>query len=41
VEVLDGLAAGATVVRAGIQRLRDGAEVTFPEPAPRQGGGSA
>jgi membrane fusion protein (multidrug efflux system) len=38
VEVLDGLAAGATVVRAGIQRLRDGAEVSLPEP---QGGGSA
>ena len=27
VEVLDGLAAGETVVRAGLQRLRDGAEV--------------
>ena len=33
VEVLDGLAAGETVVRAGLQRLRDGAEVRVPEPA--------
>jgi membrane fusion protein (multidrug efflux system) len=40
VEVLDGLAAGETVVRAGLQRLRDGAEVRVPEPAdqaPQQG----
>jgi membrane fusion protein (multidrug efflux system) len=31
VEVLDGVAAGETVVRAGLQRLRDGAEVSLPE----------
>jgi membrane fusion protein (multidrug efflux system) len=40
VEVLDGLVAGETVVRAGLQRLRDGAEVRVPEPAdqaPQQG----
>jgi membrane fusion protein (multidrug efflux system) len=32
VEVLDGLAAGETVVRAGLQRLRDGAQIRVPEP---------
>ena len=39
VEVLDGLAAGELVVRAGVQRMRDGVEVTYPEPnaAPAQG----
>jgi membrane fusion protein (multidrug efflux system) len=33
VEVLEGLAAGEPVVRAGTQRLRDGAEVRLPDEA--------
>jgi len=43
VEVLEGLTAGETVVRAGLQRLRDGSEVSVPEPdpTPPQGGDSA
>jgi membrane fusion protein, multidrug efflux system len=32
VEVLDGIAAGETVVREGVQRLRDGAAVRLPDP---------
>jgi membrane fusion protein (multidrug efflux system) len=31
VEVLDGIAAGEAVVRAGTQRLRDGVPVRLPE----------
>ena len=42
VEVLDGLEAGEVVVRAGLQRMRDGVEVRIQEPAgggpPKQGG---
>jgi membrane fusion protein (multidrug efflux system) len=42
VEVLDGLAAGELVVRAGLQRMRDGVAVRTQEPAdggqPTQGG---
>jgi membrane fusion protein, multidrug efflux system len=46
VEVLEGLAAGEPVVRAGTQRLRDGAEVRLPdeprdEPKPSQPGQGA
>ncbi len=42
VEVLDGVAAGESVVRAGLQRMRDGVEVRILEPAdgaqPKPGG---
>jgi membrane fusion protein (multidrug efflux system) len=31
VEVIEGIAAGEPVVRAGMQRLRDGTEVRLPE----------
>jgi membrane fusion protein (multidrug efflux system) len=44
VEVLDGLDAGQSVVRAGLQRMRDGVEVRVLEPAadaPPKPGGSA
>jgi membrane fusion protein, multidrug efflux system len=40
VEVLDGIAAGEPVVRAGTQRLRDGVEVRLPEPSHEGAAGS-
>lgn len=41
VEVLEGLTAGEPVVRAGTQRLRDGAEVRLPDEAAGQPGEGA
>jgi membrane fusion protein (multidrug efflux system) len=37
VEVLEGLTTGELVVRAGLQRMRDGVAVRMPEPAGTSG----